>query len=346
MFNLSFWRTMFKRGNDNPGYIPEIAPLAARHDLIFGSDIPSLPRTISWRTDMAPRKLQYASPFCVSYTSVHLREYELRKDNDWVSLDPDYTALASGTGRRGNSVQQVMDYGRLTGFLQTTDFDLPVGSVNYSELPLAPPELTPDIKAKLGLIKWKSYSFLNPHSVDEIKAALVKGPIGLTMGLEGVSFNQRKTGEVMPMPKNPFTVYHAVACTGYDERGLEIFDSLEPSGYFVPWGYELTGAFVAEELPVDWREIQEKELTKEIPNNANRYGKVRNYEQEIKVASIMLDVFKKFNNKSVFEAAGRFWTMYIRAVCYGNYSFTDVVNNTYNWRRTGQHIFDFDKERR
>jgi hypothetical protein len=336
--NMTFL-SWFKKIPSEYGYIPEIAPLAARHDLIFGGPTAALPPSITWVDKMAPRKYQWATPFCVSYTFTHLREYELKKDGHLIDLEPDYLGLASNTSKRGNSIQAVGDYSRLNGFVATSDLNINVEKIVLTDLPYSPPDIAAGTRDRAKKLALKGYSFLNTNSPEAIKEALLSGPIGVTFGLESETFNKRATGKVMSIPTKPFTNYHAVTCTGYNESGLEVFDSLSPTGYILPWGYSLTGAFVVEELPIDWKQTQETAVTQELPNNANRYGKVRSYEQEVLVASMMLNQFKAFNNKSVFDAAGRFWTIFIRAVCY------DVINSTYNYRRTGKHIFDFDKRR-
>jgi len=85
----------------------------------------------------------------------------------------------------------------------------------------------------------------------------------------------------------------------------------------------------------------------------NHYGKPRDFALEQKVAAKLVKEFQKFKNQSVWEAAGKFWNVYTNAVAYGGYSISygitwmpgDVINDCYHWRRTGEHIFDFNKLR-
>jgi hypothetical protein len=153
---------------------------------------------------------------------------------------------------------------------------------------------------------------------------------------------------------------HAVLLVGYEQDDSWIvFDSLQPekdfNGYHrLSSEYTFSSAYAITELPANWKELRD-EAREAPPGNKERYGKQRNYEAEVAFANKMLAEFKRFNNQSVLEAAGRFWETLIRAGVYGGYSLTytkwgrwmpgDLINSVYNWRRTGKHLFDFNKLR-
>ncbi len=118
--------------------------------------------------------------------------------------------------------------------------------------------------------------------------------------------------------------------------------------------YTFNFAYAVTELPADWKELRDEarkkdfipEPTSPYPSVLDHYGKQRNLELEITTANEMLARFKVFNNKSVTDAAGRFWPVYTNAIAYGGYSYTDIINDCYHWRRTGTHIFDLNHKTR
>ncbi len=153
---------------------------------------------------------------------------------------------------------------------------------------------------------------------------------------------------------------HAVVLAGWDDDGSWwIFDSLQPTTDFNGYhrfskDYGFNTAYAVVMLPDSWQQLRDEARTPP-PGNAERYGKPRDYAAEVVFASEMLAAFKKFNNESVLAAAGKFWEMLIRAGVYGGYNLSyekqgvwypgDLINDVYAWRRTGKHLFNFDKQR-
>lgn len=163
--------------------------------------------------------------------------------------------------------------------------------------------------------------------------------------------------------RNRKTDNHAVLIAGCEPNHWIIFDSLNggnyevqdhaglPKGYHrISKDYEFYSGYVLTELPNGWntdmvKEEVEKNREAEFSVALNHYGKPRDFSRELEVANELRRQFENFKNQSVLEAAGKFWTVYVNCVAYGNYSYKDCVNDCYNWRRTGQHAFNLNKER-
>jgi len=160
---------------------------------------------------------------------------------------------------------------------------------------------------------------------------------------------------------------HAVLIAGWDEdeegKYWIIFDSLNGGNYGVgdhqglldgyhriSREYDFYSGYVMVELPVNVNHEQVKEeviKNREVEFSValSHYGKPRDFSKEVEVANELRRQFEDFKNQSVLEAAGKFWTTYINAVAYGNYSYRDCINDCYNWRRTGNHAFNLNKVR-
>jgi hypothetical protein len=145
---------------------------------------------------------------------------------------------------------------------------------------------------------------------------------------------------------------HVVLLVGWDNVDGKwiIFDSLSwvegNAGYgTLSQDYTFRFAYAIEALPEDWK--QKRDEARKQPQGAlEHYGQQRVWQKELDAAQAILEAFKRLNNKPVFDAASRFWTVYINAVAYGGYSTTDILNDCYNYRRTGEQIFDFNLETR
>lgn len=142
---------------------------------------------------------------------------------------------------------------------------------------------------------------------------------------------------------------HLVYLKGWDENFWYLHDSLswKTNGERrLSLDYQFASAYSVLDLPANAREISDAGRAAVAPNALDHYGQKRNFERETAVANELVIRFKAFKNQSVFDAAGIFWPVYINAIAYGGYSYTDVINSCYNWRRTGQQIFDFNRETR
>jgi hypothetical protein len=143
---------------------------------------------------------------------------------------------------------------------------------------------------------------------------------------------------------------HIVLLKGWTKDKWKMFDSLiwKTNGeHTLDRKYTFLSAWVPlTGLQPNWRQEVYDNREKDFQPALAHYGKKRNFAKEVEVANELLKQLKKFNNKSVMDAAGRWWTVFVNAIAYGGYTYTDIINSTYNWRRTGKHLFEFDLETR
>ncbi|MDP2654907.1 MAG: hypothetical protein Q8Q08_12875 [Candidatus Omnitrophota bacterium] len=339
----------------NTGFLPNpFDPRDAWEDEIAGGENVSH-ETIppSFLPDKLSFEPQGAWPFCVAFSGSKLLETLIRRT---TGETPEFSQMhlffRSGGTRKGSwfrAVLEVMrqhgciDYGRMPmpeALYDLTGFEIYQGKAR--DIPFDP------------ATKSAGYVRIDP-SPDAVRKAIVKyGAVQVGVAASGVYWKdrtQRPTGAVTD---------HAAVLDGYAGDGaFRKLDSLRPSsdydGYhFLSPDYAFDTVYALTALPDDWKERRDAARTAP-PGNADRYGKPRDYEAELKFAAQMLAEFQRFKNQSVLEAAGRFWELYIRAGVYGGYNLSyrkwgtwqpgDLINDCYHWRRTGKHIFDFDLPR-
>ena len=338
----------------NIGHRPGIDPNGAWADLVAGASDQTnqpAPKGKTSRFNTLPvRHQQGGKPFCEAYSTTHHRESAASLVGQYNALEPDFLAEASGTNRHGNTDAAVLTAAKNIGIALAGEFTHQPDNWQMppDDSPLALPAGLPAITlahAKSWAIG--GFTYLNPRALTALMIALDNGPIVVSIGVEGATFGSRQEGVTMHQPKNPYQDFHKIMIADYDQAGqfFTIRDSLRVDGWQIGFDYELLSAESISEtpLPANWRDLQAATQNALIPNNANYYGKQWNLQAEVVVAGTMAAAFHAFNNPAVLAAAGRFWQMYIRAIAYGGYSYTDVVNDCYHWRRTGQHIFDFNK---
>lgn len=308
---------------------------------------------------------QFSYPYCVSFATTTMIEYAMReKKGGVVKYSQPHLFYHAGGSEVGSTFRGNLNVAKDKGV------------IDYDKYPMPDPRYSrPDDWHAIGKAKAFSIPFDNSDTIsgyvrilsnnqEEMKRAILDhGPVLVEVLAAKAYFTDpwHKTTDVR---KN-----HAVLCVGWTKDGRWIlFDSLSyvsapkdwggemlPAGYrTVSPDYSFGAAYVLTELPKNVKTVVEKARTLP-PGNAERYGLSRDYPKELEVASQMLVEFKKFNNQSVLEAAGRFWELYIRAIVYGGYSLSytkwgrwyagDIINDCYHWRRTGQHIFNFNKKK-
>lgn len=251
----------------------------------------------------------------------------------------------SGGSKHGSNISRNLETARLQGL------------ISYSKLPLPanPQKITED------WFKTTQYEAINIPFEDvykipgyckvrgnwnDMKAAmyLYKRPLLVAVRIGGDYYtNQDWLG-------TSGKTNHVLVVAGWDKLNRPVmFDTLAyvkgTSGYRTfGAGYEFPMGYIIKTLDEDWKEKRDN-ARKEFQYCLDHYGKPNRHDDEVKTAEEMQKKFKSFNNQSVYEAAGRFWLTYVNAVTYGGYSYTDVINDCYNWRRTGSHIFNFNQER-
>ncbi len=204
---------------------------------------------------------------------------------------------------------------------------------------------------------------------NQIKQAIIDhGPIVTSLSTWKSSPVDRVSYWNKGFKRNKKTDNHAVLIAGWDEdtdgKYWIIFDSLNGGNYKVKdhvglemgyhrisREYEFYSGYVLVELP---ERVKKGQVKEEVEKNREtefsialkHYGEPRDFSKELEVANELRKQFENFKNQSVLEAAGKFWTVYINAVCYGGYSYRDIINDCYNWRRTGNHHFNLNELRK
>ena len=297
---------------------------------------------------------QGAWPFCVSFSTTTLLEWKLKnKDGIIKSYSQPHLFFHSGGGKRGSFFRSNLDTAKAQGNISYSLDTIPVDIWVYPsdtrfetrrQESLKIPFTNPD----------KNFGYIRVNNdVNALKQAIMNyGPVLVGVAAKGDYWNDNHK-------RSSDTDTHAVLLVGWDSGHWILFDSLTPRANFygyhkVDISYPFYSAFVITDLPSNWKEIRDTKR-QEFENALNHYGKPRNFALEVEVANRMLQEFKNFKNQSVLEAAGKFWTVYINAVAYGGYNITytkfgikrsgDVISDCYFWRRTGQHVFDFNKPR-
>lgn len=324
-------------------------------DEVLGESDVALPK--SFRIENLHYEKQGSYPFCVSFACTTAAEWKYGKEGQVLS--PAHLFLHANGSERGSTYRN-----NLNTLVNS-------GAIPYERYPMPDIEVRKKPKGWLtsmrneayridfeGAKKIKGYARVVNTPTQLKKALLEHGPVLVGVMARGSYYHGYAKREHEGSN-------HAVLLVGWDERdNWIIFDSLRwvaaNDGYgYLDASYTFGNPYVITELPENWREVRD-EVRKEVQSPyqycLDHYGMPRNLTREQEVADQLVEEFSKFNNQSVWEAAGKFWPVYINAVAYGGYSISyrkwgkwmpgDIINDCYNWRRTGEHIFDFNKERK
>lgn len=319
-------------------------------DEIVAGDEKPLPK--SYETPGLSFEPQGAWPFCASFCATKMAEYAIkRRTGVSYDLSQPHLFFHSGGSREGSTFRGNLDAAKNKGLVSYAKCPMPDDIWDTAGFDV---ERLRALSVPFGDIRIDNYARVTPDR-EAIKRAISR--FGLVMVGVAASGGYWADRAKRPAGKPD---NHATILKGWAEDGAWIcLDSLQPRRDFdgthsLAPDYQLTSAHVVTEFPEDWRLIVANER-QAPPNNENYYGKRRDLALEQRVASQMLLAFQSFQNESVLHAAGRFWLMYVRAVAYGGYSLSytkwgqwkpgDIINDCYNWRRTGLHLFDFDLPR-
>lgn len=338
----------------NSGYIQDsIDPRDVYLDEIVGGEEKPIPK--SYRTEGLVFEPQGAYPFCASMATTKMVEYAVAKQTSiHHDLSQPHLFFNCGGSTVGSTFRGNLNLALTSGCIHAAKCPMPKDiwdTDNFQEerrKAIATPFIEPQ--------KILGYARVNPKVLELQRAIVDYGLVLVGVAASGGYWRdeaKRPAGK----PDN-----HACLLCGWDEDGSWwVFDSLQPFKGFTGYhrlhrDYEFQSAYVVTELPADWKEKRDEARTEPFAHCLNHYGKPRNFEREQEVAAEMLREFKRFNNQSVLEAAGRFWTVVCNMVVYGGYNISyakwgmwhpgDVINFIYAWRRTGKFIFDPNKERK
>lgn len=311
------------------------------------------PLPMSYRIDGLRFEPQGAWPFCAAFSVTTMVENAAaRKTGIRYDLSQPHLFFNAGGTLAGSSFRANLDFAKNSGCLPYARFPMPEDLYDLTGFEIVRESARKTPAAASSAIS--GYARVSTDREALKGAILASGPVLVGVAASGGYWGDRARRPA-GKPDN-----HACLLVGWNDDGSWwAFDSLQPARDFDGYhtlssDYAFNSAYVVTELPENWKEIRD-EAREAPPNNANYYGKPRDLERERHVASEMLTAFDSFKNQGVKDAAGRFWEMYIRAVAYGGYSISytkwgvwhagDIVNDCYMSKRTGKHIFNFDKLR-
>lgn len=298
-------------------------------------------------------------PYCVSFATTSVVEYLHKKETGKeIKLSPAHLFYNAEGGIYGSSVRQNLNVVREEdkGAIPDKYFPMPIEIGKKSN------DWFPTYKKKAKGVPFKDathikgYARVLPFKSTIKKAILDHGPL-----LIGVFVSRRDGYYTGHGERKTEDDNHCVALTGWDDdkNVWYIHDSLgwvsaNNGTGTLSQNYTFRYAYAITELPENWKQLRDESREKDFeqdptspnPSALEHYGKQRNMELEITTANEMLARFNAFGNKSVKDAAGRFWPLYTNAIAYGGYTYTDIINDCYHWRRTGTHLFDFNYKTR
>jgi len=353
---------LFKKSSYNGVILDEINPGLAHYDLVF--DIIAGGKTkdesFDWRTYAGNFLNQKSAPTCVAQTCRNVKAAMQKKQiGEHVYISPINNFFEAGGTQNGSSVVSNLNIELNRGGVLEADKPYPdPNSYTWEELKAY--ALNVDISA-LALAKHTKidgYSYVNPRDKSAMIDALEHSPLHLIVRMSKDWYKDRVYGHGYTDSLHDITLlyidhygnYHIQDSLGYYEgfSGHKIVDNGFPQSYIL-------SAFSVRDLPDDWKAIQEAKKAELAQHCLNHYGQRRDFAKEQIVAAKMVTEFKKFNNQSVWEAAGRFWTILVNMGAYGGYSISyhkngkwcpgDIINFVYHWRRTGKLVFDPNKLR-
>ena len=323
-------------------------------ELLAGDSAPDPELPPHYRVNSFKFEPQGAYPFCVSFATTALAEQIFKTRKSEQEFSQKHLFYHSAGTRNGSNFKVNLETARQFGCVPSQVCPMPKNIWEISDESFAAENKAAQAVNFVGAKKIPGYVRINP-TPNQLKAAIIKYG-GL---LTGVAASGGYWSNATKRPEGKED-NHAVVLAGWDDDGSWwIFDSLQPTTAFDGYhklhpSYDFHVAYGITALPEDWKELRD-EARVSPPNNAARYGKPRDFAAEVAFADKMMKEFAKFNNKSVLDAAGRFWEQLIRAGVYGGYSLSytkwgvwqpgDLINFVYAWRRTGQYIFNLDKER-
>ncbi len=330
--------------NHRSGYIADsFDPRDVWEDELFAGEV-EIPD--EYKVEGLTYQRQGAYPYCVSFATSTLAEWKYKQlHGHEFSFSQPHLFYTAGGNEQGSSARQNLNVMR------------DIGGINYELFPM-PENLVkkPSDWLEQGRKKAKGIAtggakkipgFMRVIASERLlkKAILQHGP--LIVGVWVSKSDGYYTGDGK---RHKDDDNHVILLAGWTKTHWVIFDSLSwvesNKGYgTLSNEYTFRFAYAMEALPENWKQLRDE--ARKAPQGAlEHYGQQRVWQNEKDAERAILEAFQTLANKEVFDAASRFWTIYINAVAYGGYTTTDVVNDCYKWRRTGLHEFDFNEETR
>lgn len=329
---------------------PILPDVPVGSDLVNADDRLSKPKMFSIRDKMPPVGTQLVFD-CVGWAGAYLREYQERIENgnfdDFSGLGI-YTLAKQEDGYAGKGT-----YVSMATYVPEkfgTPFERDVPETYYPDDPVLPP-LTEYALLRAQSRKVKSSVLIDRGLQDTFSGltdALWKWKQPILVGAMWYENTYPIVRGLLPMPSGEAKFGHAVAVTGYDERGIEFINSWgitwgdEGYGYF-PYGYPLFATcWTSIDLP------NEPEKPKPTEGWQTFYGKKRDAGSEQRNASLLQRaIYSRFAaHDRARYVAGREWIKLVNMLAYGNFSLIDCVNYVYSLSRNKGEIFNVNQIRK
>lgn len=296
----------------------------------------------AYRTEGVSFKEQFQNPICgaMAIVTAAQQKYKELNGKEYEFSQPHLFYNAGGTPQ-GSSIRPLLNVATKQGLIPYKDFPIKNDTTTFFkdryEIERRTALNMPFRDAK----KINGYAKVICNEAHLKEAIIADGGVAVPVAAYGAYFSDTASKRVSGNDN------HLVYLKGWDEGKWLIHDSLAWKTNGDRWldgSYQFASAYSVLDLPADWREVRDAVRAELAPNALNHYGQNRSLEREIAVANELLQQLKAFKNQSVLEAAGRWWLILVSSICYGGYSYRDCINSLYAYRRTGQHIFDFDHQ--
>lgn len=323
---------------------PRILGELPQYDLVFGAAEPekNIP---DWNSLMPEFRPQGYSTWCTAFAATNIGSAFNKKETGKEVLFSPYELFYRTGGSYGGNTLVNAAAGMRQGFVLENDKPTPVPS-SWSTSRYQEYKDQADV-SKEALEQGKPYAMKSfvvvPNSPFYLKKALETSPVMLAIGVGDNYWNT-------PSPKrSTYGVYHCNTLTGFDAQGnYEIFESVRPRASYdgrhkLAADYEILYALAFVDLPNDWYEIQSLAKDKTFRFALAHYGQTRNVGMEQICAQDFAIIVRK--HPTLTALAGKYWTVIVNALTYGEYSVTDILNHLTHERRTGSQIFDLNEIR-
>jgi len=298
----------------------------------------------SFLTEGIPFEPQGDYPFCVSFATCKLVNLAIKAVNGQTyDFSKPFQFFRSGGNAEGSDFRSNLATAISPGCIDNSQLPMPADVYGPSQFN--------ELQQKAATLAYSApecvigYMRINPTTEAIQQAIMSFGGVLINVCAES---NWFVDGCEFPVGG----VYnHGVIAVGWREDGCRcVHDSIEESAAFTGYhyiaaDYPLTSIYAIAPLPANWRDLRDTVRAAPFANALSHFSKARNLAIEQQTASDLLAAFTALKNQSVMDAAGRFWTVFINCVSYGNYTVTDCVNYTYAFRRGETAPFDLNQHK-
>jgi len=331
---------LFKPRPNNPGLLlddPALLESLPRHELFAGGNQKLIN---DWTEYCPPFRYQGPSYWCTAFAGSSIGYiFEKLQNGSSPLFSPIELFYRTGGSMAGN-------------YLLSTAKGMQKSLVNEEDVPTP----IPDRWSAVEFLKYRAQSYASEQALksgerfrlasaatvgtnpSDLRAALSASPLYIAVGIGRGYFDK-----VAPR-QTQYSAYHAVVLSKIEEDGrFKIFDSLTQTQkfdgfhYLAP-DYEIIMALSFIDVPENWKAIQAQPTEH---GALQQYGRRRILPLEQQKAEELRAALKF--HPTVSAAIGRYWTICVNALAYGDYTIQDLLNHYTSIRRTGRPIFNFNR---